>query len=111
MVPVDTAFPANGTDCACTEDAATVETPSRARAISVRCIWLLLTNDARAVPAPIVIEMCRTGARRRMPDCAPCFTEAAFRRCPSRARADLAARSRAALRLRLLLAGVPRTVM
>ncbi len=32
MVLVETPFPANGTaDCACTDDAATVETPSRAR--------------------------------------------------------------------------------
>src|SRR6267378_6550910 len=81
MVVVETPFPAKGTDCDCawTDDAARVETPSSVRVISVRCIWLLLTNDARAILAPIVIELCRKRARRCMPDRAPCFTEAAFR--------------------------------
>src|SRR3984957_5376714 len=79
MVLVETPFPANGTaDCACTDDATIVDRPSRARAISVRCIWLLLTNDARPIIAPNVIEMRRTYAWRRMPDRTPWFTESAF---------------------------------
>jgi hypothetical protein len=78
--------------------------------ISVRCIWLLLTNDARAIIAPNVIEMCRIGAWRRMPDRAPCFTESAFRES-LRDRLAFLLHLGAALRLRLLLAGVPRTVM
>src|SRR5580704_849756 len=78
MVLVEAPFPANGTDCACTDDAAAVETPSRTRAISVRCIWYSLQNDARPIIAPNVIEMRRTDAWLRMPDQALCFTESAF---------------------------------
>jgi hypothetical protein len=36
-----------------------------------------LGNDARAVLASIVIELCRTGSAARMADHTRCFTEAA----------------------------------